>query len=62
MLGVSSEGVPEVAGKIRHAGLNQYARGHITVLDQAGLEARSCECYMVAKKEYGRLLAVKLAA
>ena len=33
-----------------------YAIGHITVLDRAGLEARTCECYAVVVKEYARLL------
>ena len=56
MLGVRREGVTEGAVKLQHAGLIQYARGHITVLDRAGLEKRSCECYAVVKKEYDRLL------
>jgi CRP-like cAMP-binding protein len=56
MLGVRREGVTEGALKLQHAGLIQYARGHITVLDRAGLERRSCECYAVVKKEYDRLL------
>jgi len=60
MLGVRREGVTEGALKLQHAGLIQYARGHITVLDRAGLEKRSCECYAVVKKEYDRLLPVKL--
>ena len=34
----------------------QYARGRITVLDRAGLEGRTCECYAVVKQEYDRLL------
>jgi hypothetical protein len=42
--------------------LIQYVRGHITVLDRAALEERSCECYAVVKKEYDRLLPVKLAS
>jgi CRP-like cAMP-binding protein len=62
MLGVRREGVTEGALKLQHAGLIQYARGHITVLDRAGLERRSCECYAVVKKEYDRLLPVKLAS
>src|SRR6202451_3415429 len=61
MLGVRREGVTESALKLQHAGLIQYARGHITVLDRAALEQRSCECYAVVKKEYNRLLPVKLA-
>jgi CRP-like cAMP-binding protein len=56
MLGVRREGVTEAALKLQAAGLIQYARGHITVLDRPGLEDRTCECYAVVKKEYDRLL------
>jgi Mn-dependent DtxR family transcriptional regulator len=56
MLGVRREGVTEGALKLQHSGLIRYTRGHITVLDRAGLEKRSCECYLVVKKEYDRLL------
>ena len=62
MLGVRREGVTEGALKLQHAGLIQYARGHITVLDRAALEERSCECYSVVKKEYNRLLPANLAS
>jgi CRP-like cAMP-binding protein len=56
MLGVRREGVTEAALKLQKAGLIRYSRGHITVLDRAGLEARTCECYAVVKREYDRLL------
>jgi CRP-like cAMP-binding protein len=56
MLGVRREGVTESAGHLHKAGLIQYQRGHITVLDRTGLEHRVCECYAVVKKEYDRLL------
>ena len=56
MLGVRREGVTEAALKLQKLGLISYVRGHITVLDRAGLEARSCECYAVVKGEYDRLL------
>jgi CRP-like cAMP-binding protein len=56
MLGVRREGVTEVAGKLQAAGLIQYNRGHITVLDRHGLEGRTCECYEVVRKECARLL------
>jgi CRP-like cAMP-binding protein len=56
MLGVRREGVTEAAGLLQDAGLIQYKRGHITVIDRAGLEARTCECYAVVKKESDRLL------
>ena len=61
MLGVRREGVTEAALKLQRAGLISYARGHITALDRAGLEARSCECYAVVKKEYDRLLPDRMA-
>ncbi len=56
MLGVRREGVTEAAGKLQQAGLIEYSRGHITVLDRPGLEARVCECYQVVKTEFYRLL------
>jgi CRP-like cAMP-binding protein len=56
MLGVRREGVTEAAGKLQAAGLIQYRRGRITVLDRPGVEARVCECYQVVKKEFDRLL------
>ncbi len=61
MLGVRREGVTESALKLQQAGLIKYARGHISVLNRKGLEARSCECYGVVKKEYDRLLPRQLA-
>ena len=61
MLGVRREGVTEAAGKLQQAGLIKYQRGHITVLDRAGLERRVCECYAVVKREYDRLLPPHLA-
>jgi CRP-like cAMP-binding protein len=56
MLGVRREGITEAAGKLQHAGFISYRRGHISVLDRSGLEARACECYAVVKTELARLL------
>lgn len=56
MLGVRREGVTEAAGKLQHAGLIEYSRGRILVLDRPKLELRACECYQVVKTEFDRLL------
>jgi len=56
MLGVRREGVTEAAGRLQDAGIINYRRGHITVLERAGLDSRVCECYGVVKKEFDRLL------
>ncbi|HWH83722.1 MAG TPA: Crp/Fnr family transcriptional regulator [Burkholderiaceae bacterium] len=61
MLGVRREGVTEGALKLQRAGLIRYSRGRISVLDRAGLEKRTCECYAVVKKEYDRLLPAVIA-
>jgi CRP-like cAMP-binding protein len=61
MLGVRREGVTEAAGHLQAAGLINYSRGKITVVDRPGLEARVCECYAVVKKENDRLLPDRIA-
>jgi CRP-like cAMP-binding protein len=56
VLGVRREGISEAAGNLQRAGLIRYSRGHIEVLDRAGLQATACECYRVVKLEFDRLL------
>jgi len=56
MLGVGREGVTEAAGKLQKAGLINYNRGRITILNRPDLEARVCECYEVVRQEFRRLL------
>ncbi|EWS63436.1 hypothetical protein Y695_03330 [Hydrogenophaga sp. T4] len=55
LLGVRREGVTGGALKLQKAGLIDYHRGHISILDRRGLEARSCECYGVVRQAYDRL-------
>jgi CRP-like cAMP-binding protein len=44
-LGVRREGVTEAAGRLRDAGIIDYRRGRITVLDRPQLEEECCDCY-----------------
>lgn len=55
MLGVRREGVTTTAGGLQQLGLISYVRGHIRIVDRAGLETHACECYAVVKEEYKRL-------
>jgi hypothetical protein len=62
MLGVAEDVATKGALKLQDARLIQYQDGRIRVLDRRGLEQRSCECDVVVKKEYDRLLPWPLAA
>jgi DNA-binding transcriptional regulator YhcF (GntR family) len=56
MLGVHRPTVSVAAAMLQKAGLIQYTRGQITIVDRKGLEAASCSCYRMIKDEYDRLL------
>jgi len=56
MLGVRRESITEAVGSLQRASYIRCRRGHITVLDRAGLEANVCECYATVKSEIDRLL------
>jgi CRP-like cAMP-binding protein len=56
MIGVARPSVSIVANTLQKAGLIRYRRGHIRILDLAGLQEGSCECYGTVKAHYDRLL------
>ena len=58
MLGVRRAGVSVAAGTLQKAGVIDYGYGRIAVIDRAGLEAASCECYGTVRRQYERLLGI----
>jgi CRP-like cAMP-binding protein len=56
MLGVRRTTVTDVMGVLKKAGLANYRRGHVTILDHEALRHRACECYEISKQEFDRLL------
>lgn len=57
MLGVQRSSVSGVASALQKAGLIEYQRGRIRILNVKGLQDGSCECYATVKAHYARLLA-----
>jgi CRP-like cAMP-binding protein len=58
MLGVARQSVGIAVGGLQEAGLIHYHRGHMQILDREGLEAASCECYRIVRREFERLLGI----
>lgn len=56
MLGVKDSEVTVTATALQASGAISYRDGRIRLLDRAILEAASCECYEVVKRECNRLL------
>jgi CRP-like cAMP-binding protein len=56
MLGSRRSGVTIAAGDLRDAGLIDYTRGCITILDEQGLQERACECYSAIQARFDQLL------
>ena len=56
MLGLRRATVSITAGLLQSAGLIQYRRGKITILDRPRLTEASCDCYHLVRSEFDRLL------
>jgi CRP-like cAMP-binding protein len=54
MLGVRRIGVTQATSILQQRKLISYSRGHITILDEAGLAAAACGCYEAVKTIYSR--------
>ena len=55
MLGVRRASVTVAAGRLREEGLIEYSQGSVRIVDRAGLERRSCECYRVVRQLFDQL-------
>jgi CRP-like cAMP-binding protein len=56
MLGVRRPGVTVAMGILEKAGTIAHGRGNITVVDRAGLEKASCECYRTIRERQAKLI------
>jgi CRP-like cAMP-binding protein len=56
MLGVRRVGVTKAASSLQKKKLIGYSRGYVMIIDTAGLEASSCECYQTDKETYDRIM------
>ena len=56
MLGVRRVGITTAAGALQRAGLIEYHRGEIIVVDRSGLEAAACSCFATDSAAYAKLL------
>jgi CRP-like cAMP-binding protein len=58
MLAVRRAGVTVAALALQQAGLIDYKRAKITVVDRVGLEGTACECYVAMREMYSARLPV----
>jgi CRP-like cAMP-binding protein len=56
MIGAPRTSVTAIAGSLQREGLVKYRRGKIVILDRAGLESASCECYGIVKESISRYI------
>ncbi len=56
MFDVRRASVKVAIGMLKKAGFIRYVRGQITVIDRAGLESASCECYRAIIRAYDSVM------
>jgi CRP-like cAMP-binding protein len=54
-LGVRREGITAAASRFQRTGLISYCRGHVAILDAAGIEGAACACYRIINAQYERI-------
>lgn len=59
MLGARRSGVSIAAHTLKAAGLIDYSRGVVTIIDRPGLEEATCECYGTIQAELDELFPVR---
>ncbi len=62
MLGTGRSGVTIAVGTLQQAGFMRSTHGCVTILDRFGLEGAACECYEVAREQFGGLLRLVTAS
>ncbi|MBW4598100.1 MAG: helix-turn-helix domain-containing protein [Calothrix sp. FI2-JRJ7] len=56
MLGVRRASVSVTAAVLQKAGIIQYSRGKMRIIDSPQMENIACECYKIIKNDFDRLL------
>jgi len=59
MLGVHRPAVTVAAGALQHAGIIQYTRGKLRIIDRRALERASCDCYETTRRSFEALRTIE---
>lgn len=56
IMGVNRTSISQAAQSMQNQGLIAYRRGTMQVIDRAGMEKASCECYAIVKRRFDAFL------
>jgi CRP-like cAMP-binding protein len=62
MLGTRRTTVTLIAGSLQRAGLIEYSRGRVRILNRENLESAACDCYKIIKDLHTSLYSQKLTS